>query len=86
MTQKDDDQQNNANKPCSDCKCGRAQAGKDDVYKRLNAYRPPENLLKKHPCPDCFNCLWCGDARCEICLRSKVKTPPPEPDPPKDKT
>lgn len=42
-----------------------------DVYKRLNAYRPPENLLKKHPCKDCFNCLWCGDARCEICLRSK---------------
>ena len=43
----------------------------NDVYKRLNAYRPPENLLKKHPCHDCFNCLWCGDARCEVCLRSK---------------
>lgn len=44
----------------------------DDVYKRLNAFRPPENLLKKHPCKDCFNCLWCSDARCEVCLRSKA--------------
>ena len=44
---------------------------KVDVYKRLNAFRPPESLLKKHPCKDCFNCLWCSDARCEVCLRSK---------------
>ncbi len=44
---------------------------KIDVYKRLNAYRPPDNLLKKHPCKDCFNCLWCSDARCEVCLRAK---------------
>ncbi|EKD83176.1 MAG: hypothetical protein ACD_39C00836G0001 [uncultured bacterium] len=43
----------------------------NDVYKRLNAFRPPECKLKKHPCKDCFNCLFCGDARCEICLRSK---------------
>ncbi len=61
--------------------------GESDVYKRLNAFRPPENLLKKHPCKDCFNCLWCGDARCEVCLRAKgcgnckkkpASTEPPE--------
>jgi hypothetical protein len=44
----------------------------DDVYKRLNAFRPPECKLKKHPCKDCFNCLFCSDARCEICLKSKT--------------
>lgn len=43
----------------------------DDVYKRLNAFRPLECKLKKHPCKDCFNCLFCSDARCEICLKSK---------------
>lgn len=45
--------------------------GEDDVYKRLNAFRPPECALKKHPCKDCFNCLFCSDARCEICLKNK---------------
>lgn len=42
-----------------------------DVYKRLNAFRPPEHVLKKHPCKDCFNCLFCGDARCAVCLNAK---------------
>lgn len=64
MNDKPDDTNSNKEKP-ADSNNG------NDVYKRLNAYRPPENLLKKHPCKDCFNCLWCGDARCEICLRSK---------------
>lgn len=22
---------------------------------------------KKHPCPDCFACQWCGDQRCHTC-------------------
>ncbi len=22
---------------------------------------------KKHPCPDCFNCQWCGNERCRVC-------------------
>ncbi|WP_282000171.1 hypothetical protein [Geotalea uraniireducens] len=24
---------------------------------------------KKHPCPDCRHCQWCGDDRCALCLR-----------------
>ncbi len=24
---------------------------------------------KKHPCPDCTFCQWCGDDRCELCLK-----------------
>jgi hypothetical protein len=24
---------------------------------------------KKHPCPDCFDCRWCSDARCEQCRK-----------------
>ncbi len=24
---------------------------------------------KKHPCPDCTFCQWCGDDRCALCLR-----------------
>lgn len=24
---------------------------------------------KKHPCPDCTFCQWCGDDRCKLCLR-----------------
>jgi hypothetical protein len=23
---------------------------------------------KKHPCPDCIHCQWCGDDRCRLCL------------------
>ncbi|SNB44714.1 hypothetical protein [Geobacter sp. DSM 9736] len=22
---------------------------------------------KKHPCPDCTFCQWCGDDRCRLC-------------------
>ncbi|PLX75128.1 MAG: hypothetical protein C0615_08165 [Desulfuromonas sp.] len=22
---------------------------------------------KKHPCPDCKECLWCADTRCRLC-------------------
>ncbi len=39
-----------------------------DVYVRLNAFRPIDNKKKKHPCKDCFNCLFCSDARCSVCL------------------
>jgi len=28
------------------------------------------DLSKKHPCPDCHHCQWCGDDRCRLCLRS----------------
>ncbi|HQP32449.1 MAG TPA: hypothetical protein PLB81_14075 [Deltaproteobacteria bacterium] len=27
--------------------------------------------LKKHPCPDCYACQMCSDARCELCLKRK---------------
>jgi hypothetical protein len=23
---------------------------------------------KKHPCPDCIHCQWCGNDRCRMCL------------------
>ncbi|RNC71422.1 MAG: hypothetical protein ED859_04530 [Desulfuromonadales bacterium] len=23
---------------------------------------------RKHPCPDCRFCQWCGDDRCSLCL------------------
>lgn len=32
------------------------------------------NKEKKHPCPDCFACQWCDDARCEVCLKRKQCT------------
>jgi hypothetical protein len=28
-----------------------------------------ETSVKKHPCPDCTFCQWCGDDRCALCLR-----------------
>ncbi len=27
------------------------------------------NVKKKHACPDCTFCQWCGDDRCALCLR-----------------
>jgi hypothetical protein len=29
-----------------------------------------DNVSKKHPCPDCFVCQWCGDSRCASCRGS----------------
>ncbi len=48
---------------------------KNDIYQRLNAFRPVVSITKKHPCKDCFNCLFCSDARCTVCLRNKAGTP-----------
>ena len=28
---------------------------------------PTGGKAKKHPCPDCFDCQWCSDTRCEAC-------------------
>jgi len=28
--------------------------------------------VKKHPCPDCYACQMCSDARCELCLKRKT--------------
>jgi D-arabinose 1-dehydrogenase-like Zn-dependent alcohol dehydrogenase len=25
---------------------------------------------RKHPCPDCRHCQWCGDDRCRLCRQS----------------
>ncbi|GAB4268291.1 MAG: hypothetical protein Kow0029_03560 [Candidatus Rifleibacteriota bacterium] len=44
-----------------------------DVYTKYNAYRPVNRKDKKHPCKDCFSCLFCSDARCEVCLRNKLQ-------------
>ncbi|HEY9072314.1 MAG TPA: hypothetical protein VIV61_18785 [Candidatus Ozemobacteraceae bacterium] len=50
------------------------QSPPDDVYTRLNAFRPvcERPGAKKHPCPDCFSCQFCSDARCTICLAGKT--------------
>lgn len=24
---------------------------------------------KKHPCPDCRQCQWCSDNRCQLCFK-----------------
>ncbi len=32
-------------------------------------YVPDTNPVKKHPCPDCHDCQWCGDERCELCRK-----------------
>ena len=39
----------------------------NDVYARYNAFKPFKNPLKKYPCQECFNCLFCSEARCQIC-------------------
>ena len=28
-------------------------------------------MKKKHPCPDCHECHWCGDERCRLCLKEQ---------------
>ncbi|WP_084201436.1 hypothetical protein [Geobacter pickeringii] len=28
---------------------------------------------KKHPCPDCRFCQWCGDDRCSLCLGTRTR-------------
>lgn len=43
---------------------------KIDVYLKYNAFKPLSNPLKKYPCPECFNCLFCADSRCTICRKS----------------
>jgi len=30
---------------------------------------PSTDPPKKHSCPDCRFCQWCGDDRCSLCLR-----------------
>lgn len=40
----------------------------EDIYKKLNAFKPLSKKLKKYPCRDCFNCLFCSDLRCKSCL------------------
>jgi hypothetical protein len=27
-------------------------------------------MEKKHPCPDCYQCQWCSDDRCRLCLKT----------------
>jgi len=42
------------------------QSAEEDV----NAARCEKSQpRKKHPCPDCTFCQWCGDDRCVLCLR-----------------
>ncbi|HZV82905.1 MAG TPA: hypothetical protein VFF53_12135 [Geobacteraceae bacterium] len=40
------------------------------VAEDVNAGSREKSLShKKHPCPDCTFCQWCGDDRCALCLR-----------------
>jgi len=34
-------------------------------------YVPPRSRRQKHPCRDCFACLFCSDERCAACLRDQ---------------
>lgn len=27
---------------------------------------------KKHPCPTCFACQWCDEARCQVCRSDRL--------------
>ncbi len=47
--------------------CNLPENPEDDVYKKYNAFKPFVNPLKKHPCPECFNCLFCSETRCQVC-------------------
>ncbi len=42
-----------------------------DIYKKLNAFKPLSKKLKKHDCKDCFNCLFCSETRCKVCIANK---------------
>ena len=28
---------------------------------------------KKHSCPDCVECLWCVETRCQLCLKTSCQ-------------
>jgi len=34
-------------------------------------FEPDEPVTRKHPCPDCFSCQFCSEARCVECRRRK---------------
>ncbi len=40
-----------------------------------------EGAAKKHNCRDCYACAFCGDDRCEKCLRKKNSVSISNPDP-----
>ncbi len=42
-----------------------------------------ERRPAKRPCPDCFDCQQCSEARCGVC-RGGCESPPPVPVPEKD--
>lgn len=41
-------------------------------------YQPPGTAAGqgKHPCPDCFTCQHCDDARCRACGPPEEEAPP----------
>lgn len=34
-----------------------------------------ECLTKKHPCPDCRQCQFCSESRCNVCRGQKTRPP-----------
>lgn len=59
---------------------------KDDLYTRLNAFRPPTcpKGSQKRPCPDCSCCQFCSDSRCDLCRAGKPNKMPTTADAPSD--
>jgi len=55
--------------------CNLPENPEDDVYKKYNAFKPFTNPLKKHPCPECFNCLFCSETRCQVCRNRRNLQP-----------
>jgi len=40
-----------------------------------NVYVPETNKgRKKHPCSDCYSCLFCDDEKCKLCLKKTKKS------------
>lgn len=45
-------------------------------YKKIKGikglvYTPQTEVIKKHNCNDCYQCGFCSDSRCKICLKNK---------------
>ena len=50
-------------------RAGEATEEKFEVVPGLTGrvFVPEGGRLRKHPCPECYACQWCPDARCAAC-------------------
>ncbi len=51
------------------CDVGETTGEKFEVIQGLTGrvFVPEGGRLRKHPCPECYACQWCPDARCAAC-------------------